>query len=152
MEEKTLIKNSTAGPPWRGEDWQRDLERRRMLVILGCLAWNMLFFVFFLLPLVKIYQIGNPHLLALANDLFSVFIGLFFWKKQKLPKQITPEQDDDDEKEDNNDPNKDEKEKQQQPVEEDDDDSKDDGDKDDLKEQVMFHVSKSSQDSGPLIL
>ena len=93
MEEKTSSGNSTVEPRWSREDWQRDLERRRMLVLLGCLAWNMLFFVFFLLPLVKIYHIGNPHLLALVNVLLSVFIGFLFWKMQKLPEQITPEHD-----------------------------------------------------------
>ena len=93
MEEKTDTENSKTGPPWSGEDWQRDLERRRILVVLGCLAWNMLFFVFFLLTLVKIYHIGNPHWLALANVLLSVFMGFLLWKKQKLPEQITPEHD-----------------------------------------------------------
>ena len=95
MEEKTENENPTVRPPWSGEDWQRDLERRKMLVVRGSMTWNMLFFVFFLLPLVKIYHIGNPHWLALANVLLSVCIGFLFWKKQKLPEQTNTEHDED---------------------------------------------------------
>ena len=39
---------------WTEEDLQRDIERRKMLIIFCIVAWNMSFFVFALLPLASI--------------------------------------------------------------------------------------------------
>ena len=77
----------TAKAEYTQEDWQRDLERRKMLVIIGFVTWNMFFYVFVLLPLVKIYQFGNPYWLAITNGLFSICVGILVFKKQKLLKE-----------------------------------------------------------------
>ena len=85
------IENSPELVQRNSEELQRDLERRKLLVVFCCLAWNMMFFAFFLLPLVKIYKFGNPHWLALANALFSLFIAYLLWKRQKSCVQKTTE-------------------------------------------------------------
>ena len=40
---------------WSEEELQRDVERRKMLIIFSVVAWNMAFYVFALLPLASIY-------------------------------------------------------------------------------------------------
>ena len=39
---------------WSEEELQRDVERRKMLIIFCVVAWNMAFYVFALLPLASI--------------------------------------------------------------------------------------------------
>ena len=68
---------------WTEEDLQRDIERRKMLIILCVVAWNMSFFVFALLPLASIYKLANPYWMALANALISLSVGIMLWKKQR---------------------------------------------------------------------
>ena len=69
---------------WTEEDLQRDIERRKMLIILCVVAWNMSFFVFALLPLASIYKLANPYWMALANALISLSAGIMLWKKQRF--------------------------------------------------------------------
>ena len=46
---------------WSEEELQRDVERRKMLIIFCVVAWNMAFYVFALLPLASIYKLANPY-------------------------------------------------------------------------------------------
>ena len=69
---------------WTEEDLQRDIERRKLLIILCFVAWNMSFFVFALLPLASIYKLANPYWMALANALISLSAGIMLWKNQRF--------------------------------------------------------------------
>ena len=64
---------------WSEEELQRDVERRKMLIIFCVVAWNMAFYVFALLPLASIYKLANPYWLALANVLISLSLGILLY-------------------------------------------------------------------------
>ena len=66
------------------EEMNRDVERRKMLIIFCMVAWNMAFYVFALLPLASIYKLANPYWLALINVIFSLMVGIILWKRQRL--------------------------------------------------------------------
>ena len=57
---------------WSEEELQRDVERRKMLIIFCVVAWNMAFYVFALLPLASIYKLPNPYWLALDLSLIHI--------------------------------------------------------------------------------
>ena len=77
------------------EIYERDIEKRKMLVIFCFVSWNMSFFVFILLPLVTIFKIGNEYIFAIINFIISSIMCLIFWKKQNLIKNLKKNNDDD---------------------------------------------------------
>ena len=77
---------------WSEEELQRDVERRKMLIIFCVVAWNMAFYVFALLPLASIYKLANPYWLALANALISLSLGILLYKKQRFEPLSSSEQ------------------------------------------------------------
>ena len=77
---------------WSEEELQRDVERRKMLIIFCVVAWNMAFYVFALLPLASIYKLANPYWLALANAMISLLLGILLYKKQRFEPLSSSEQ------------------------------------------------------------
>ena len=77
---------------WSEEELQRDVERRKMLIIFCVVAWNMAFYVFALLPLASIYKLANPYWLALANAMISLSLGILLYKKQRFEPLSSSEQ------------------------------------------------------------
>ena len=77
---------------WSEEELQRDVERRKMLIIFCVVAWNMAFYVFALLPLASIYKLANPYWLALANALLSLSLAILLYKKQRFEPLSSSEQ------------------------------------------------------------
>ena len=77
---------------WSEEELQRDVERRKMLIIFCVVAWNMAFYVFALLPLASIYKLANPYWLALANAMITHTLGILLYKKQRYEPLSSTEQ------------------------------------------------------------
>lgn len=63
----------------------QDIERRRMIMVLAFLAWNLICLSFVIMPVMQLLQLESHFPLLFGNLFFSFGVMAFFWRRHSPP-------------------------------------------------------------------
>ena len=68
------------------EKLMQDIERRRMLMVLGFIIWNLACLSLLFMPLIQLLELESHYPLMFGNVAISFGLLCYYWRRQDLPK------------------------------------------------------------------
>ena len=68
------------------EKLMQDIERRRMLMVLGFIIWNLACLSLLFMPLIQLLKLENHYPMMFGNVAISFGLLCYYWRRQEPPK------------------------------------------------------------------
>ena len=68
------------------EKLMQDIERRRMLMVLGFIIWNLACLSLLFMPLMQLLKLENHYSMMFVNVAISFGLLCYYWRQQEPPK------------------------------------------------------------------
>ena len=68
------------------EKLMQDIERRRMLMVLGFIIWNLACLSLLFMPLIQLLKLESHYLMMFGNVAISFGLLCYYWRQQEPPK------------------------------------------------------------------
>ena len=67
------------------EKLMQDIERRRMLMVLGFIIWNLACLSLLFMPLIQLLKLESHYPMMFGNVAISFGLLCYYWRRQALP-------------------------------------------------------------------
>ena len=68
------------------EKLMQDVERRRMLMVLGFIIWNLACLSLLFMPLIQLLELESHYPMMFGNVAISFSLLCYYWRRQDPPK------------------------------------------------------------------
>ena len=68
------------------EKLMQDIERRRMLMVLGFIIWNLACLSLLFMPLIQLLELESHYPMMFGNVAISFGLLCYYWRRQDPPK------------------------------------------------------------------